>query len=107
MLICVAIQIYRKQSRSGFWRILFFRSQLKFLIPWSLIITISILFFNIFGCTKIDPGTDYFFISYEGCVINIVQIVLTNLNYSLICNTWAETPELIVYELTVFAEIVF
>ena len=107
MLICVAIQIFRKPERQGFWRILFFRSQLKFLISWSLIITIGILFFSVFGCSTVDPGSDYFFVNYSGCVLNVTQIVLTNLNYSLICNTWAETPELIVYELALFAEIVY
>jgi hypothetical protein len=40
------------------WRILFVRSQLKFLIPWALVITIDILYFNIFGCQKTVPEGD-------------------------------------------------
>jgi predicted branched-subunit amino acid permease len=34
-------------------------------------------------------------------------MLLTNLNFSLICNTRATTPELILYELILFAEIIY
>lgn len=50
LVVCVVLQIYRKRNIQGWFKIMFFRSQLKFIIPWSLIITIVILFFNIFGC---------------------------------------------------------
>jgi len=86
-------------------RILFFRSQLKFIIPWALDILIVILFFNIFGCQTIAPDSElvYFYVLYDGCCINGTQIILTNLNYSLICNTKAHLAELIVYEIVLFA----
>ena len=57
MTICVGIQILRKHELEGMWKILFYRSQLKFIISWSLIITICILFFNIFGCQHELPET--------------------------------------------------
>ena len=50
MLACIAIQIIRKRHIKGMGRILFARSQLKFIISWALIVTIVVLFFNIFGC---------------------------------------------------------
>ena len=50
MTICAVIQLIRKSKHEGFLKLLFFHSQLKFIIPWSLIITIAILYFNIFGC---------------------------------------------------------
>lgn len=64
MILCVAIQIYRKHHVPGMWKILFVRSQFKFIIVWALAITISILFFNIFGCQKeLPPGEEgYFYI---------------------------------------------
>lgn len=57
LAICVVLQILRKKTIQGWFKILFFHSQLKFLIPWSLIITIDILFFSIFGCqTHVPEG---------------------------------------------------
>lgn len=55
MIICVVLQILRKHKEEGMFRILFFRSQLKFIISWSLVITIVVLFFNIFGCSHEEP----------------------------------------------------
>ena len=109
MSICAIIQILRKKHIDGWWMILFVRSQFKFLISWSLIITICYLFFNIFGCQSELPESDlvYFYITLEGCALNITQLVLTNLNYSLICNTKAHTAELCIYELVLFAEIIY
>ncbi len=99
MILCVLIQIYRKHTVAGMWKILFVRSQFKFIIVWALTITISILFFNIFGCQRHLPPDEesYFYINYVGCCLNVTQIFLTILNYSLICNTRAERGELIVY----------
>lgn len=104
MLLCIAIQIYRKHNVPGMWRILFVRSQFKFIIVWALVITICILFFNIFGCHPHLPPEEatYFYIEYSGCCINIAQIMLTTLNFSLICNTRAEIGELVVYEMVLF-----
>jgi hypothetical protein len=55
MVLCVAIQILRKHKTEGMFRILFIRSQLKFIISWALVITIVVLFFSIFGCTSHPP----------------------------------------------------
>ena len=88
-------------------KILFFRSQIKFIIPWALDILIVILFFNVFGCQTVLPGTDFFYVQYDGCCINATQIILTNLNYSLVCNTKAHLAELIIYEIVLFAEIIY
>ena len=55
MSTCVIIQIIRKRHIDGWWRILFLRSQAKFVISWALIITVGILFFNIFGCHATVP----------------------------------------------------
>jgi hypothetical protein len=109
MILCVLIQIYRKHTVPGMWKILFVRSQFKFIIVWALTITISILFFNIFGCLRHLPPEEetYFYINYTGCCINVAQIFLTILNYSLICNTRAERAELVVYELVLFGEIIY
>jgi hypothetical protein len=102
MSLCVLIQIIRKHEIDGMWKILFFRSQLKFIIPWALVITICILFFNIFSCQPTLPDGSYFYVDYTGCCINVTQIVLTNLNYSLITNTKAHRAELILYEIILF-----
>lgn len=109
MVLGVLIQIYRKHNVYGMWRIFFVRSQFKFIIVWALTITISILFFNIFGChTHLPPEEEgYFYITYLGCCLNVTQIFLTILNYSLICNTRAERGELIVYEMVLFGEIIY
>ena len=44
---------------------------------------------------------------YTGCCINITQIILTNINYSLICNTKAENLELFIYEAVIFGELFY
>lgn len=110
MATCVIIQIIRKKHHEGFLKILFFHSQLKFIIPWALVTTICLLFFNVFGCAKeLTPAQqeDYFYVQYTGCCINVTQIVLTNLNFSLICNTKAVLAELALYELILFAEVIY
>lgn len=55
MILCVGIQVFRKHHVAGMWKILFVRSQFKFIIVWALAITICILFFNIFGCQQHLP----------------------------------------------------
>lgn len=107
MTFCVVIQLIRKHKEKDICKVLFFKSQLKFMIPWALIITSCILFFNIFGCTPTLPDTDYFYVDYTGCCINVVQIVLTNLNYSIVCNTKAHRVEFVVYEIILFGEIIY
>lgn len=44
---------------------------------------------------------------HTGCCLNVVQIILTNLNFSLLCNTKAHRVELVIYEMILFAEIVY
>lgn len=110
MAICVIIQLIRKRHHEGIFKILFFHSQLKFIIPWALVTTICFLFFNVFGCAKElteEQQADYFYVQYTGCCLNVTQIVLTNLNYSIICNTKAVLAELALYELVLFAEVVY
>jgi hypothetical protein len=109
MGLCVGIQILRKHHVEGMWKILFVRSQFKFIIVWALAITILILFYNVFGCQRELPPAEenYFYIQYTGCCLNMTQIMLTTLNFSLICNTRAETAELVVYELVLFGEIIY
>jgi hypothetical protein len=100
MTTCVLIQLFRKSEHEGYLKILFFHSQLKFIIPWALVTTICLLFFNVFGCAvelTEEQSADYFYVQYTGCCLNVTQIVLTNLNYSLICNTKAVTAELVLY----------
>jgi hypothetical protein len=55
------------------------------------------------------PETDlvYFYVLYDGCCINATQVMLTNLNFSLISNTKAYLAELILCEIILFGEIIF
>jgi hypothetical protein len=107
--LSVIIKVIRKWEITDIIKILFWKSQLKFIIPWALIILIIILFFNIFGCQTHMPHTElvYFYVLYDGCILNSIQILLTNLNYSLICNTKAHLAELILYEIVLFGEIIY
>lgn len=107
MTLCTVIQIIRKHKEKEIFKIFFFKSQLKFMIPWALIITACLLFFNIFGCTPVLPDTSYFYVDYTGCCINVTQIILTNLNYSLVCNTKAHMAEFVAYEVILFGEIIY
>jgi len=47
----VVVNFIRKWQIDGILKILLYRSQIKFLIPWSLEILIVILFFNTFSCS--------------------------------------------------------
>jgi hypothetical protein len=107
MALCGILKLVRKWHIEGIMKILFVKSQIKFIIPWALDILIVILFFSIFGCHHESTENEYFFVLYDGCVLNTVQILLTNLNYSLICNTKADTAELAVYLLTLFGEVIY
>jgi hypothetical protein len=48
--ISAIIKIVRKWEIPNIIKILFWKSQLKFIIPWALTILTIILFFQIFGC---------------------------------------------------------
>ena len=45
--------------------------------------------------------------SYGSCWINTTIIMLSNFNFSLICNTKARKSELFVYEAILCAEVIF
>lgn len=109
MSVCVLLQIVRKRRKFDLVRVLFIQSQIKFFIAWALQITIVILFFNIFDCSTHPPETEiaYFYIDYEGCILNSTQLLLTLLNYSLLCNTKAHKAEFLAYELVLFGEIIY
>jgi hypothetical protein len=89
---------------------LFLESQARFIIPWSLVILIIVLLFNIFGCTPTldaaDTASNYY-MDYAGCCLYSVVILLTNLNYSVLCNIKGDFPLLIFYEIVLFAEIIY
>jgi hypothetical protein len=90
MTLCVAMQILRKCELDGWWKLLLIRSQLKFVISWSLLATIMLLFFHIFGCQQTLPdNANILSLTTHDCALNATQIILTNLNFSLICNTKA------------------
>jgi hypothetical protein len=103
MIISAVINIYRKSHYDHILKELLFHSQLRFLIPWSLTILICVLFYAIFGCTNDISVNSDFLIDYNSCVLNIISILLTTLNYSLICNTKSHLSELIMYEMIMFA----
>lgn len=90
MAICVALQVLRKYHLDGWWKLLFVRSQLKFGISWALVGTIVMLFMHIFGCHSTIPddstATILTMIARD-CALNVTQLILTNLNLSLIANT--------------------
>jgi hypothetical protein len=92
MVVCFVMSVFRKRKIDGIWWILFLRSQLAFFIVWALQICIIILYFNAFDCQAKLPESDigYFYVTYPGCCLTTVQILLTTLNYSMICNTKAE-----------------
>jgi hypothetical protein len=92
MVVCFSLSVARKRHIDGIWVILFLRSQLAFFIVWALQATTIILYFSTFACQQEIPESElgYFYVAYPGCCLTAVQIALTTLNYSLICNTKAE-----------------
>jgi hypothetical protein len=44
---------------------------------------------------------------YAGCCLYTVVILITNLNYSLLCNIKGDLPILIFYEIVLFAEVIY
>jgi hypothetical protein len=109
MTICIFLQIIRKRRVHSIMKVLFFHSQLKFFIAWALEITIVILFFNVFKCKHTLPESElaYFYVDYNGCVLNATQLILTVFNYSMLCNTKADRAEFMVYEVILFGEIIY
>jgi hypothetical protein len=91
LLICVGLQMIRKRNIDGIWLILFLRSQLAFFIAWALEITIIVLYVSIFSCKNEQPegSAADLFMNYDECCWTVIQLILTNFNYSLICNTKA------------------
>lgn len=103
----IIITILRLREENGY-KIIFFHSQMKFIIPWALVITESILVFQIFGCYHEFPEeTSFIDMEYKGCILYSVTLLLTNLNYSLICNNRGDLPLLVVFMIVLFAEIIY
>lgn len=102
------ITIILRLSEEDGHKIIFFRSQVKFIIPWALVITESILVFRIFGCfNEIPADASFVDMEYNGCVLYVLTMLLTNLNYSLICNDRGHIISLIVFMMVLFGEIVY
>jgi hypothetical protein len=76
---------------------LFGKSQLKFLISWSLTGLNLFLFYNIFLCLAVLPEGGYFYVDSYGCGWNMAQIATTNLLYSLAANDKSQLSEVVVY----------
>jgi hypothetical protein len=78
--------------------VLFGKSQLKFVISWSLTALNCFLFYHIFLCLAVLPEEGgYFYVDAYGCGWNMSQIVMTNLLYSLAANNRSQLSEIIVY----------
>jgi hypothetical protein len=88
-------------------RLYFVNAQVKFLIPWSLTFLNAYLFYNIFGCYAVLPASDFLYLQLSTCIANIVQLFLTNLNYSFATNTKTQLSELVFYEAVLFGEIIY
>jgi hypothetical protein len=83
----VLIIILRLNEEGGL-KIVLHHSQMKFIIPWALVITLSILVFQIFACYhELPEEVSFIDMEYKGCILYSLTLLLTNLNYSLICNT--------------------
>lgn len=107
MSICIILQIIRKCHIDQWYKLLFYRSQLKFFFSWTLIATIIMFTVKIFECHNDTTGsTNSLALTTGECVVNGAQVLLTNLNLSLICNTKAHPFELWTYLAVLFAEIV-
>jgi hypothetical protein len=109
LLMSAALNVLRKRRIHGIMTELFVKSQLKFFIAWALQITIVILFFAIFGCHSVVEESEIanFYVDYNGCVLNSTQLLLSLLNYSLLCNTKADRAEFYAYMCVLFAEIIY
>jgi hypothetical protein len=103
----VLIIILRLKEDDGL-KLIFHHSQLKFIIPWALAITLSVLAFQIFSCYhELPEEVSFIDMEYQGCVLYSLTLLLTNLNYSLICNTRGEMPLLVLFTIVLFAEIIY
>ncbi len=62
---------------------------------------------RIFECPhSVEESANPLALSLRECALNATQVLLTNFNFSLICNTKARPLELWVYLAILFAEIV-
>lgn len=90
-------------------RHLFITSQLKFVIPWALMITECVLIFKIWGCTS-NPdllAEHIEYLSFNGCVLTCVVLLMANFVYSTICNPNGERSFLVVFEIILFTEVIY
>jgi hypothetical protein len=95
---CYEIDDFRETMK-----LYFVSSQVKFMIPWSLTILNCLLFYNIFGCFEVLPESDFLYLELKTCMVTIIQLIFTNLNYSFATNTKTQLSELVFYEMCLFA----
>jgi hypothetical protein len=76
-----------------------------------LVALVTILLFNIQGChnslSEEEHSHPDYYLDLAGCWLYSVTILLTNLNYSLICNVKGDLPILALFEVVLFAEIIY
>jgi hypothetical protein len=81
---------------------------MKFVIPWALVILECVFVFQIFDCYHTPPELiSDIAMEYSACCLYSVVLLLTNLNYSLMCNTRGDLVLLVVFEIVLFAEIIY
>ena len=81
----VLIAVVRLMEKDG-WKVVFFESQVKFVIPWALVILECVLVFDTFGCHSDDTPLEGQDMDRKGCTIYCVTLLFTNLCYSFCCN---------------------
>lgn len=83
---------------------------MRFIIPWALVILVTILHFNIRGChvlTEEELANEDYYLDFAGCWLYCFIMLTTNLNYSLMCNVKGDLPALALFELVLFTEIIY
>lgn len=96
----------RLRGESG-WKVLFIESQLRFIIPWALVVLQCTLVFHIFGCYSDDTPLENNDMDRTGCGMYCAALVLTNYIYSALCSDRGEIPFFIVIMMVMFAEIIY
>jgi hypothetical protein len=104
---CVIIMAVTRLLEPHGWKVIFFESQVKFVIPWALIILECVLTFSIFGCANDDRALEGQDMTYQGCIEYSIVLLLTNLIYSFACNGKTELAFLIAFETVLLAEIIY
>ena len=108
MAVSVILIITLRLTEEGGIKVIFVHSQIKFIIPWALVITESVLVFQIFACYhEVPVETNFIEMDNNGCILYSITLLLNNLNYSLICNHRGDIPLLVVFMIVLFAEIIY